>query len=511
MSRASAVKLSPHTFPHVVRHRDVTGHIMVYAEAGRRRATFRYYDPDGERSKKTPVPKELGEAAYYPDPTVVLDSDGTERQVVFVPELIIKWAVRYLESKADERRGIARDLAAAKARQNHVKIRYVFRRLRESAWYREMAEKNPRRLMEIDLPMRWVESVLGSDFYLSRWNADTLARLRTARCTDGISTTTMDGEPTYLAPCGPNTFAGDMRLLKQVFEEALEVPFQEGSEAWLLDVNPMARVKRKMPEVVVRRKREPIDEHRYRLLLGIADEVDPTGRFRYFLILLRWTGRRVSTILRLTRDVMLVTEEEIRRALLLQLCVYILPHQIDRTARLYAQNGGAMYVRWWMVKGGQGGEAGRAEQFDAVHPVHPIVMQATVQYLEGYWNRLKIGVGEDARQMGPSDPLIPGEVLTRAVSKEMVYSWFRKAARLLAERGTPLGMTPKNAYHGLRYNRRTELFGVSAKYGRWLTEHSVLSGTPGITVSEGVYLVPPELVRAVRVESPDWDDAWDGE
>jgi hypothetical protein len=136
------------------------------------------------------------------------------------------------------------------------------------------------------------------------------------------------------------------------------------------------------------------------------------------------------------------------------------------------------------------------------------IVEATKQYLENDWKRLKVGRGDSARGLGPGDPLILGEVLSRPLSNETVYSWFGKAARLFAERGTPLEMTSNNAYHGLRYNRRTELFGVSAKYGRWLTEHSVLTGTSGITVSEGVYqgLVPPELVRAVWVEAPDWDE-----
>lgn len=511
MTDGTKVKLTEHTFPHEVRHRDVTGHVVLYAEKGRRRATFRFYGPDGNRSEKRPVPKTLGDAGLYLEPMGGLEGQSAGRGAIRVPELMIRWALAYLEAKADERRGLQRELEAARARQNHVAIGYVFTRLRQSPWYMGLAEKNIRRVREIDLPMRWVESVLSSGFRLSGWGSQTLATLQEARCEHGVATTTFDGQPTFLQPCSHNTFAADMRLLQQAFEEALEVPFREGSEAWLLDVNPMLRIKRKLPKAKARRRREVIDDHRYQLLLRVADEVDPSGRFKYFLVLLRWTGRRVSTILRLTRGVMLYTKEEIRAALLQQLCVYVLPHQIDRTASLYAQAGGAMYVRWWMVKGGQGGEAGKAEQFDAVHPVHPAVMAATTEYLEGYWNKLALGHGDSARKLGSEDPLIPGEVVTRPLSNETVYSWFRKAARVLAERGTPLGMTSDNAYHGLRYNRRTELYGVSAKYGRWLTEHSVLSGTPGITVSEGVYqgLVPPELVRAVRVEAPEWGDAWE--
>jgi hypothetical protein len=178
--------------------------------------------------------------------------------------------------------------------------------------------------------------------------------------------------------------------------------------------------------------------------------------------------------------------------------MYVLPHDRDRVARLFAENGGAMYVRWWMVKGGQSGEAGKAEQFDAVHPVHPIVIKETHHYLLTRWGKL---------QLGPGDPLIPGEVITQPLSPGTVYAWFREAARKAAEAGKPLGMKTDNAHRGLRCNRRTELFEVSVKYARWLCEHSVLTGTPGITVSEGVYqgLVPQELVRAVQIEAPRWD------
>jgi hypothetical protein len=38
---------------------------------------------------------------------------------------------------------------------------------------------------------------------------------------------------------------------------------------------------------------------------------------------------------------------EIKAALEQQLCRYVLPHQMEQTARLYAANGGAMYVTGW--------------------------------------------------------------------------------------------------------------------------------------------------------------------
>ena len=512
MSFGTRIALTAHTFPHRVQHRDVTGHIMLYAEKTRKRVTFRFYGPDGGRSEKDAVPLALGEAGSWAEAAVVTkDEQGREEQVIYVAELVIRWAQRYLEQKADERRGIARDIAAAKNGKNHVRIGYLFERVRDSEWYRDLGVENRRRLTEVDLPMRWVESALGSGFMLSRWDANTLKLLERARCTDGINTTTVNGDRTFLVPCGKNTFVRDIGILNQIFKEACGLLYHPTSNAFLLDVNPMDRLERKRPKAGVRRKREVIDEHRYHLLLSVADEVDPTGRFKFLLILLRWTGRRVSTALRLTRGVLLFTEEEIRTALERQLCVYVLPHDIGRTACLYAKNGMAMYVRWWMVKGGRRGEAGRSEQYDAVHPVHPLVAVAARNYLDSFWNRLRVGQEEDVHGLGPDSPLFPsGQVITKSMSKGQVYEWFRKAARLLGDRQTPLRMTIDNAFHGLRYNRRTELYGVSAKYARWLGEHSVLSGTPGITVSEGVYqgLVPPELVRVARTEAPKWEDAW---
>jgi hypothetical protein len=505
------VQYTEHVFPHEVRHEDVTGHISLYAEKGRKRITYRYYDPRGTRGEKDRVPEALGAAGDIPPPNVATDEAGDEREVRYVPALVIKWAQLFLVEKADERLGHLRERAAASV-PNHVRLGYVFKRVRESEWYRDLAATNRRRLLELDLPMRWVESALGSNYLLSRWDTNTLGRLRKARCVDGISTTTPDGRPTFLKRQGENTFAGDMVILKSIFEEAGTIRLDSESNAWLLDVNPMARLKRKMPKPGMRKKREVIDVHRYELLLSVADEVDPSSRFRYLLILLRWTGRRVGTILRLTRGVLLLTEEDIFRALNEQLCVYVLPHEMRRTARLYARNGGAMYVRYWMVKQGVQGEPGRAEQFDAVHPVHPLVMEATNEYLEGYWSKLRVHSEGEVRPLGPDDPLIPGAVVTKRLSEESVYSWFRKAARLLAERGTSLEMSPNNALHGLRSNRKTELLRAPAKYSRWLTEASVLSGNSGITVHEGVYqgFVPPELVKVVLTEAPEWNDDWDG-
>jgi hypothetical protein len=85
----NSIKLSENTFPYDVRHRDVTGHLTLYAEKGRTRATYRFYGPTGDRTKKQPVPKELGPAAIYPDPVTIIQETGEEREVIYVPELVI--------------------------------------------------------------------------------------------------------------------------------------------------------------------------------------------------------------------------------------------------------------------------------------------------------------------------------------------------------------------------------------------------------------------------------------
>jgi len=91
--------------------------------------------------------------------------------------------------------------------------------------------------------------------------------------------------------------------------------------------------------------------------------------------------------------------------------------------------------------------------------------------------------------------------LKKAVSGETVNDWFKDAMLLAAENGRPLRLSKGNKWHGFRANRRTEYRYVHDKYGRWLVGHSIRSGTPGITVSEGRYLglVPEDLVKAVML------------
>jgi hypothetical protein len=352
--------------------------------------------------------------------------------------------------------------------------------------------------------MRWTEAVLGSDFYLSEWDADTLEDLYDARTEVGITIRgTGRGAPgkegkkaiqSYLPPCGRNTAVKEIRCVNTVFRRAKKLKYGKGSTAWLLDSNPNERLD--LPTYGARSSREIADPRVYRILMDYADIVDPTGRMRLFVVLSRWTGRRVSTIRRFTRAVVLQSEPEIRAALDEQLCDYVRPYDRDRVAKLYAGAGGALFIRYWMVKAGQSGDEHRVEQYDAVIPVPPVVTAEARHYFSRYWDRL--GLAPDA-------PLIPGEDLSQSISAETVNSWWHRAELLAANDGRPLGMSPDNAWHGFRQNRRTELRGVHDRYARWLVGHSVLSGTPGITVSGGRYpgIVAEDLVAAVRVVPAD--------
>lgn len=145
-----------------------------------------------------------------------------------------------------------------------------------------------------------------------------------------------------------------------------------------------------------------------------------------------------------------------------------------------------------MVKSGQSGEEDRVEQYDAVIPVNRVVIGEWHRYRDRYWS--KLGLDADG-------PLIPGEVITEHVSSETQNNWFHEAELLAAKDGRSLDLPKNSAWHGFRNNRRTEYRTVHDKYGRFLVGHSIHTGTPGITISEGRYLgiIPDDLVEAVRV------------
>lgn len=422
--------------------------------------------------------------------------------MIHVPEDVIAWAKMHCQHKADERRDVAADLAAAQNHTNHVKLGYVFQRVRDSAWYAALKGK---RLDEVNRVLHWVSAELTVDFYLSAWSGDLQTRLFSKRMDVGVASTTREGSPVFLAPAGRNTAAKDMKTLKTIFNRALEMKHREGSSRDLLHSNPMAKYR--LPKFGSRRRREIVDSGLFVILLKYADQVDPSGRLRFFLVLLRWTGERVSTIRRLEVGSLLFSAADIRTAFDRQLCNYIQSPRIrDKAADLYARSGGAIYFRAWMRKPGTSGDADRTEQYDAVIPVHPNIREEWDRYREKY-------LVPRTLHDKPAAPLFTGERLDQQIPARSIHLWWHALVGA-AERGegrTDLALSKGNAYHGLRYNRRTELRKVETKYARWLVGHSVTNGTPGITVSEGIYLglKPRELVAAVLVsDAGEEDEDW---
>lgn len=491
-----SVELSSEIFPLKVRYMEEE--IVLYAEPDRRRITYRETLPDGRQSKKKKIPKGLGDDGLRPASPhgYRAGKEGQQIPTYQVPALAIEWAEGRCQQLADERRGIAAELAAKSASPNQVSLGYVFARVRESVWYFKLSGS---RLDEVSRTMRWVETQLGSGFDLSMWDADVQAGLHEKR-QKGVRSTSPEGHPTFLAPSGRNTAVRELRVLKTIFKRAVSLKYRAGTTRHLLDSNPMEKYD--LPSFAARRRREVVDAERYAIVLKYADEVDPSGRFRFFLVLLRYLGERVSTVRNLLVGSLLFEASDIRRAFELQLCNYIPTSKIrKKAADLYARNGGAVFYRYEMRKPAKSGNERHVEQYDAVVPIHPEIKKEFASFREKFIK---------PRGLGREAPLIPGERLDKPVSSRQVNLWWHEAIRA-AEKGeerNDLALEKGNAFHGLRINRRTELRKVETKYARWIVGHSVQPGNGGLEVSEGVYLglKPRELAAAVLLTDDGEDD-----
>lgn len=137
--------------------------------------TYRITRADGSRTKKKTVPDAIPEHARQ------ISEDGV------VTQELIDWAQRALLEMRKKNGGQRKD----PERTNHVQLGYVFERVREGEWFKNQLSTKWRQ--EVELPMRWVESQLGSDFWLATWDDDTLHRLRRAPEKKGVKTE--DGDP----------------------------------------------------------------------------------------------------------------------------------------------------------------------------------------------------------------------------------------------------------------------------------------------------------------------------
>lgn len=161
-------------------------------------------------------------------------------------------------------------------------------------------------------------------------------------------------------------------------------------------------------------KRPIANEARYRALLAVADDVEPTGRFRCVLALARHTGRRIRAICELRRSDALLTREAMRAALA--------AYAMD-LAHADAWPQGA--IRW--------GAATDKLGFEAVTPIG----RETRAALDAYLSTLA-SVGDA--------PLFPSAVdPSRAIGKEIAGYWLRKA-----EKRAKLEHLERGGYHAFR-------------------------------------------------------------
>ena len=469
-ARDEARDKAPDTFPYT-RTDNVHGtSVTVYREPDRAALTYRIQFADGHRSKKRSIPKSEREARRKP-----VDNS--------VPLAVVEWVEKVLAEGRSEQRTVKR--AAKKMRGNRVPLEYIFQRVRESEWFASHKEQE-----SITLVMRWVLADRGPGFLASQFDEDTILGLLRVRVA-GLKTTNAADEPTHLKPVKHNTAVRDLRMLNTIFERATRLKFALGLDQYLLDTNPLDRFG--VPVAHVRESRSMMTDAAHRILLRLAPTIDPTGRFEFLLMMLRWSGRRVITVRRMTGEVFLTTEQAIFKALGRQKCRYIRDeHGRADAARLYMELcGGALYVRWFWEKAGQNAEANRVEQYDAVVPIPPVLVRAWEKYCAVY--RDPLGLEADAA-------LIPGKTLNKPISERQVQNWMKEAKLLALKEGLDLDIPDAEGYHGYRSKRRTDFVNTELKYARFLIGHSIRTATPGISVSESVYLgiVPEELAHAVR-------------
>lgn len=464
-------KTVSYAFPFTLEDSFTGASATLYSEKDRPTITYRLRRPDGSRTEKRTLPKTLPRAMRRPTAT------GE------VPAETVDWMKTAL---AATRISLEASKAAARAsRGNRVPVATLCDRVSQTAWYEKLT---PKQREAYARAIRWVVSQLEADFRASHWDQDVVDRLIDARMA-GVLSTDKDKRPTYLKAASHNTAVRDLALIKTIHDRATRLKFAPGVDEYLLDSNPFSRID--LPEFTTRHQRKAMDERRHRILLELATEIDPTGRFEFLLEFQRWSGRRLITVLRMTDRAILVTYDEIRAALDEQLCRYVDEAHRDAVARLYLDAcGGALFIRWWWEKSGQSAKANRAEQYDAVTPVAPALIRARAKYFAVYRDRLNLPSGA---------PLIPGDDLTRPLPKETALAWMKRAKQLAAERGLELGLGKGDGGHGYRKMRRTDFRKVDVKHARFLVGHSIRTGTPGITVSEGIYLglVPEDLVEAV--------------
>jgi integrase len=161
-------------------------------------------------------------------------------------------------------------------------------------------------------------------------------------------------------------------------------------------------------------KRPVATEARYQALLAVADRAEPTGRFRCVLTIARTTGRRIAAICALQRSDVLLSPDQMRRA-------------------LAAAGMDVAHAEQWTHGAIVWQAASDKLGFEAITPISAAARAALIDYL-----RAHPSVGDA--------PLFPGtEDVTRSIGKEMAGYWLRRAERL-----AKLEHLARGGFHALR-------------------------------------------------------------
>lgn len=220
------------------------------------------------------------------------------------PEQAREYGRRYIARVAEERLGLKRAVIDPNT-LNLGKLFDLFRRDRVPLI------KGKRTQGTYLTTMRVIEAHLRRSLPPSDFDQDVLDGYVKARGEGGATLALPNGGRRPLGPAAAGTITNDIEALSAIFNWARRKSVGKG--VWLLDANPLARLRRPPRE---KNPRRPItSEQRYQVMLRYADEVDPLGRLRLMLVMARHTGRRCASIASLLVNDLLLDVERVRAAL----------------------------------------------------------------------------------------------------------------------------------------------------------------------------------------------------
>lgn len=220
------------------------------------------------------------------------------------PEDAFLFANRFLVEKANQYlRGEQTKTDFSGLQESTASIRdaldFVRAKLREG-----FTEKQWREILRILL---LVEKVWDVDKPYVSLSASHIRAYITVRTEIGIELPKEFSRRPKLKPCKLTTAVNDLLMLATVFKKIQGETVEQGSTAMPFRANPFSWLG--LPDTEKALREKPTAE-RYDVLMKFVDRVDPTGRLRLALSLVRWHGRRIGAVSELrTRDLRFTTDQ----------------------------------------------------------------------------------------------------------------------------------------------------------------------------------------------------------